>query len=219
MHEQAYPIWSFSQRCSNRIFSNCLFYKSPAKGWPYRFRSRGTTGSSILDHDSGHSCLGRRIHTSGHSDFGIFHKFVSIIHFWPGCKLILRLLLVPRILPTLLWHPLLLQPSVVMLMILVLWILHKIQNQLLQCDLGIQLGLYISEMLVSTPLFLKWQMSINVAKWTFLLSLCASQNNLRNFHRLWHRNKLVHQMVMCHRSKLCTCNVILMVFGLQRFCS
>ena len=45
---------------------------SPAKGWSYSFRSRGTTGSSILDHDFHHLCLGRRIHTSGHSDFGIF---------------------------------------------------------------------------------------------------------------------------------------------------
>ena len=34
--------------------------------------SRGTTGSSILDHDLGHLCRGRRIQMSGHSDFGIF---------------------------------------------------------------------------------------------------------------------------------------------------
>ena len=33
---------------------------------------RGTTGSSILDHDFGHLCRGRRIQMSGHSDFGIF---------------------------------------------------------------------------------------------------------------------------------------------------
>ena len=44
----------FSQPCFNWIFSNCLPHNSPAKGWPYRFRSRGTTGSSILDHDFGH---------------------------------------------------------------------------------------------------------------------------------------------------------------------
>ena len=38
----------------NRVpidFSNCLFHNSPARGWPYRLDSRGTTGSSILDHD------------------------------------------------------------------------------------------------------------------------------------------------------------------------
>ena len=31
----------------------------PAKGWPYKFLSRGTTGSSMFDHDFGHLCLGR----------------------------------------------------------------------------------------------------------------------------------------------------------------
>ena len=65
----------FSQPCFNRTFSNCLSQKSPAKGWPYRFRSRGTTGSSILDHDFGHLCRGRRIQMSGHSKFGIFNNF------------------------------------------------------------------------------------------------------------------------------------------------
>ena len=52
---------TFSQSCSNRTFSNCLSHYSLARGWPYRFRSRGTTGSSILDHDLGHLCFGRRI--------------------------------------------------------------------------------------------------------------------------------------------------------------
>ena len=37
-----------------------------------------------------------------------------------------------------------------------------------------------------------------------------------NFHRLWHRNKLVHQVVMCHRSKSFACNVVFMIFGLRR---
>ena len=73
----------FSQPCFNRIFSNCLSHNSPAKGWPYRFRSRGTTGSSILDHDFGHLCRGRRIQMSGHSDLGIFNKlWASSIFTW-----------------------------------------------------------------------------------------------------------------------------------------
>ena len=38
------------------------------------FLSRGTTGSSILDHDLGHLCRGRRIQMSGHSDLGIFNN-------------------------------------------------------------------------------------------------------------------------------------------------
>ena len=63
---------TFSQPYFNRIFSNCLCHNSPSKGWPDRFRSRGTTESSILDHDFGHLCRGRRIQISGHSDFGIF---------------------------------------------------------------------------------------------------------------------------------------------------
>ena len=56
--------------------------KVPPKGSPYRLRSRRTTGSSILDHDLGHLCRGKRIHTSGHLDFGTSDtKFVNIIHF------------------------------------------------------------------------------------------------------------------------------------------
>ena len=57
-----------------RIFSQPCF-NSPAKGWPYKFFSRGTIGSSILDHNFGHLCRGRRIQLSGHSDLGIFINF------------------------------------------------------------------------------------------------------------------------------------------------
>ena len=32
------------------------------------------TGSSILDHDLGHLCRGRRIQMSGHSDLGILNN-------------------------------------------------------------------------------------------------------------------------------------------------
>ena len=84
MYEWAFPVGTFSQLYFNWIFSNFLFHNRPAKRWPYRFRSRGTTGSSILDHDLGHSCRGRRIQMSGHSDFGIFKQFVSIFHFHLG---------------------------------------------------------------------------------------------------------------------------------------
>ena len=66
---------TFSQPYFYRIFSICLLHNSPAKGWPYRFRSRGTIGSSILDHDFGHLCRGRRIQMSAHSDFGISNNF------------------------------------------------------------------------------------------------------------------------------------------------
>ena len=65
---------TFSQPYFKRIFPNCLSHNSPAKRWPYRFLSKGTTGSSILDHDLGHLCPGRRIQLSGHSDLGIFNN-------------------------------------------------------------------------------------------------------------------------------------------------
>ena len=106
---------TLSQQCSNRTFSNCLSHDSPARGWPYIFRSRGTTGSSMLDHDFGHLCFGKRIQISRLSDFGIFSND-GHLPFWPVCKLILRPLLVLRIRVALLWHPWLLLPSFVMLM-------------------------------------------------------------------------------------------------------
>ena len=40
--------------------SNCLSHKRPASECPYKFRSSGTTGSSIFAHDFGHVCRGRR---------------------------------------------------------------------------------------------------------------------------------------------------------------
>ena len=94
----------FSQPCFNRMFSNCLFHNSPAKGWPYRFRSRGTTGSSILDHDFGHFCRGRRIQMSGHSDLGIW-IICENLPLLLGYKPILRLLLVHRNPAIWRWYP------------------------------------------------------------------------------------------------------------------
>ena len=46
--------------------------------------TRGTTGSSILDHDFGHLCFGRRNQISGHSDFGIFNKDGAACPAHPG---------------------------------------------------------------------------------------------------------------------------------------
>ena len=60
------------------------------------FAQEERPGSSILDHDFGHLCRGRRIQMSGHSVFGIFNNFVSIFHFFLGYKPLLRLLLVHR---------------------------------------------------------------------------------------------------------------------------
>ena len=109
---------------------------------PYRFRSRGTIGSSILDHDFGHLCRGRRIQKSGHSDFGIFNNlWASSIFTWE--KAILRLLLFLRCLAVWTWYPWFLRPPFKMLTILVQWILQKIQNHLSQYHLGVQLNLCV----------------------------------------------------------------------------
>ena len=95
---------TFSQPCFNWIFSNCLSHNSPAKGWPYRFRSRGTTGSSILDHDFGHVCRGRRTQMSGHSDFEIFNN-LGASSIFSGYEQTLRPLLVPRNQAIWRWYP------------------------------------------------------------------------------------------------------------------
>ena len=66
---------TLSHPSSSRTSSNCLSHTRPACGCPNKFRSRGTTGSSMLDHDFGHVCRGRRVHIYGHSDFGILSNF------------------------------------------------------------------------------------------------------------------------------------------------
>ena len=73
IHEHS-QFKTLSQPFSNRTCSNCLSHNGPAKGWPYKFLSRRTTASSVLDHDLGHLCFGRRIQISGHSGFGIFNN-------------------------------------------------------------------------------------------------------------------------------------------------
>ena len=131
---------TFSQPCFNKIFSNCLSHNSPAKGWPYRFLSRGTTGSSILDHDLGHLCRGRRIQMSGHSDLAIFKNFgASSIFTWVSADTasVLRNPAVWR------WYPWLLLLSFEMPMNLVQWNLREALNRLLQYHLRVQLDLCI----------------------------------------------------------------------------
>ena len=54
---------------------------------------------------------------------------------------------------------------------------------------------------------------------SFFHSLVHCSFCIRNLHRLWHRNKLAHHVVMCQRSKSFTSSAIFMNLGLQRFCS
>ena len=75
MNTQTFSIWDFSHPSPKRTSSNCLSHKRPASGCPCKFRSRRTTGSSMFDHDLSLLCRGKRIHTSGHCDFGNLNNF------------------------------------------------------------------------------------------------------------------------------------------------
>ena len=100
---------TFSQPSSINACSNCLSHKSRASGCPYRFRSRGTTGSSMYAHDFGHFCLED---VSIHPDILVWEFWIVFEHppFLPGCSRKLRQLLVRhnQVVP--------LRPSFVMLM-------------------------------------------------------------------------------------------------------
>ena len=78
MHSQ---FGTFSHPNSIKASSNGLSHNNPANGWPYKFHSRGTTGSSMFAHDFGHLCRGRRIHTSGHSGFVILSNLGASSNF------------------------------------------------------------------------------------------------------------------------------------------
>ena len=112
------PNLELSPIVFHRTFSNCLSHHSPAKGWPYRFRSREKTGSSFLDHDFGHSVSS--VDVSKHpdtSDFGIFNNDGAIIfHFYLGISRYCVCCLSCASWQSWIWHPLLLLPSVVLLM-------------------------------------------------------------------------------------------------------
>ena len=64
-------FWYFSHPSSDGTSWKSLSHNNPANGRPYKFRSRGTAGSSMFAQELGRSCRGRRITTSGHSDSGI----------------------------------------------------------------------------------------------------------------------------------------------------
>ena len=86
MNQQTCQIEIFSHPSSTKACSNCLSHSNPAKRCPYKFRSRGTTGSAIFSHDFDHLFRGRRTQTSGHSDFGILSNFGASSNV-PGCRM------------------------------------------------------------------------------------------------------------------------------------
>ena len=119
--------------------------------------------------------------------------------FGPGWKLILRALLVLRILVALLWHPLLLLPSFVTLM------LRKSLNHLSQIHLGVPLG-----PLHSNSELLRGHMSTNDAQVTvlpsflecFRLSSCGV-SSLEVFARLQRPYALIPFPAMWSSWSLC----------------
>ena len=78
------PNLKFSPNHVSIRFSQIAFpIYSPAKRWPSQIWLKKNDGSSILDHDFGHLCRGRRIQMSGHSDFRIFKNlWASSIFPW-----------------------------------------------------------------------------------------------------------------------------------------
>ena len=79
--KHTFPILNFLPSKTKRTFSNCLSHCNPAYGWPYKFRSGSTTGSSMFAHDFGHLWRGRRIHVSGHSDLGFLSSLWASSNF------------------------------------------------------------------------------------------------------------------------------------------
>ena len=70
-----------SLQVSNNASSSCLSHSNLANGWPCKFRSRGSTKSSIFPHARGHLCRGRRVQTSGHSDLGMLSNLGAASNF------------------------------------------------------------------------------------------------------------------------------------------
>ena len=234
---------TFSHPCFNRTFSNCLSHNSPAKGWPYRFRSRGTTGSSILDHDFGHLWHGRRIQMSGHSDLGVFNNFgASSICTWPKADT------ASAACPA---HP----DSLDMISMTFAAVICDADDS---CSVNTgkdpESSFTISSRSTTRPLyfwcfashsaFFKWQMSISEAKWTFAPFVLVYRSPLSYFwlssgstpeffqffpflvhcnfcceyhHGLKHKKKLVYQIIMLQWIVPFSCNMVFMIIRSRFF--
>ena len=173
MKEHTFPVRNFSHPSSNYAFSNCLSHSNPANGRPYKIRSRGTTGASIVSHDLGHLYRGRRIQTSGHSDLGIWSNLgasSNLTWVWADTA--------SAACPS--------QPSYLAITSMIFCNRHLGRRRALfskNC-VDSRVVFYNVSRCKTLPFhfcnfgfnsaFFEWHMSINVAKWTFLLSLCAS---------------------------------------------
>ena len=163
---------AFSHPSSYKSSSNGHSWNNPANGWPYPFRSRGTTRSSTFAHDFGHFCRGRRIQTSGHS---VLHMLSNL---GPECKQRLHQKHYMRCFSVTIWQSWITPVTSAV----IIWYvdepcsikLCKSHNCLLQCHHGARLCLCILVSLVPIPHFLRWQ---NVIKVVFLLVSVCFQNS------------------------------------------
>ena len=123
----------------------------------------------MFAHDSGHLCRGKRIHTSAHCDFGNCPQILL------ECTRILHQLPVRRNMVNLKQHTLLVrkqfgkQKSSVQLK--TAW---APKSSFTMSPRSTTLPLHFCNV-GSNSSFLTWHVSINVEKWSFALSLCASK--------------------------------------------
>ena len=168
---------TYSHLSFNQTSSNCRFHNSPAKGWPYEFLSRGTTGASILDHDLGHLCRGRRIQMSGHSGFGIFSNLGPSSNFtWVHADNANAACLSQS------------GNFAITFMIFAAVICEADDPCSANTACAPESSLTMSPRSMTLPwnfcnlgsnsAFFRWHKSINVAKWTSLLFFCASRMTL-----------------------------------------
>ena len=190
--------------------------------------------------DFGHLCRGRRIHTSGHHpDFGILSNLGAYSNFTKvyadiasaacpsqaGCLAMTSITFAAVI-----WDAD--EPCSVKK-------LRRLQSCLYQCHHGARLCFCTSEVCVLTPRFWGGISPSMQQSWTLFLSICPSNMTsfllltfplamLESFRAssipcpllLLHpvfstlvaQDKLVNQIVMGHRSKSFTCNVIFVLF-------
>ena len=163
-----YQFVIFLHPSLNKTSSNYRSDKS------YRFCSRGRTGSSILDRDFRHLCLGRRIHTSGHSDFGIFINLgVSSSVIWVYADTASKACFSQSV------------NFAIICMIFVAVIcdvddLYSVntaqasESSFTMLSRSSTHPLYFWSFYFNSAIF-KWHMFIIEAKWTFLLCLCVSR--------------------------------------------
>ena len=240
MNNWTLPIWYFFPTQVPTELHRTVFPTRDQRVCPYKFRSRGTTGSSMSDQDLGHFCRGRRIHNNGHSDFWILSNLGASSSFTRVYADTASAACPAQ------------SGSLAMTFISFAAVIRNADEP---CSVNTASDpepyLTMSPRSTSLPLyfwyfgfdsaFLRWQMSINLAKWTFFLSLCASRMTsfilftLDNCHagsfssfshslstaafasHLRHMNTFVHQIERTDWLEPFFRDVIFMIFWLSRF--